>query len=966
MAVKLTQYSFARGEIAPDLAARTDVSIYSIALALLKNGYVRVGGGISNRAGTEFVCEAKDSSNVGRLIPFVFNNEQTYVIEAGNEYFRYVQNGGRVVNGSAIVETATTYLSSQLFDIKYAQTGDTLTLCHRSQMFKELCRTSNVLWTFDDAQIEPSISAPTNVSAVHSGSTSSSTKSYYYKVTAIKNGTFEESLPSAATSAVTGSVEGGWVLGEKNTVSWNAVDDASEYNVYKEVNGVYAYIGVTANTSFVDENVSPDLTTCIPIFNNPFDASIMPDLTSNSLPAGYGASISYADGSHSAFHAFDGNDSTYAGSTILPATLLGSMPEAKVCKKCVIKPGSVAPSAYQLIGRKPNDDTVDWENPKMAGYSNDECTLTIAGTCQQGLPWDLLSASGYCHFYRGVSITAVFSTYELYLTSLSPMRNYGASYICGSSCTVTLKKNGSTTYSGTYNFVPGLTLPDMIEFDTIIFSNFVGGGHPDLVGFGTVDLIGYTGGYEEVIFCTTPQTLTANTEATIEYENETAFTSYGIRITSNTGGGNTSTITKLDFQDDKNFPGCVGYFQQRRLLANTINKPNFIEASQTALFNSFNTQRPLLASNAVTSKLYDGKLNEIKNMVSSDDLVVFTADSEWKINGSDGVFEATPPPIQKKQSSWGSCDLMPLYIGDTILFVSAGKNKIRDLEYQYAFDKYKGNDLTYLASHLFDSKQIVDWSYSKEPNPTVWCVMSDGTINALTYYREQEVLGWHHHDTDGLFESVVAVREGYEDVPYFFVNRTINSATKRYVERMKSREISNVEDGFFVDCGLTQTFDTAVTTISGLDHLEGKAVSVLADGVEVKGLTVTDGAITLTTAAKKVTVGLLYDFEMQTLNVEGENTQGARKMINAVCIKVDKSATDFEVKGNAGGYQSTHNTVDGSETDGLFSGDLRFTVGAEPSASVYINIKQSSPYPITILSITPEVEVLDVVPQTKK
>jgi hypothetical protein len=244
--------------------------------------------------------------------------------------------------------------------------------------------------------------------------------------------------------------------------------------------------------------------------------------------------------------------------------------------------------------------------------------------------------------------------------------------------------------------------------------------------------------------------------------------------------------------------------------------------------------------------------------------------------------------------------------------------------------------------------------------------MSDGTLNGLTWNPEQQVLGWHHHDTDGLFESVKVVREGYIDASYFVVKRQINGQTKRFIERMRSREISDIADGFFVDCGLSMDFETAVTTLSGLGHLEGKTVSILADGIEVKGKVVTSGSVTLETAAKKIVVGLPYDFEMQTLNIEAENTQGSKKIVNSFSVKVDKSVLGFSAEGNLSGKQVKYDDKDGEIVNGLFTGDLKFTVNAEASSRAFIKITESRPYPITVLSVTPFIEVTDNASQERE
>jgi hypothetical protein len=95
--MRVTQNSFTGGELSTPLNARNDLAKYSNGLKKLKNGFVQQEGAVSNRAGLEFVGEVKDSSQKARLIPFSFNTEQTYVIEAGSKYFRFIKDGGYII-----------------------------------------------------------------------------------------------------------------------------------------------------------------------------------------------------------------------------------------------------------------------------------------------------------------------------------------------------------------------------------------------------------------------------------------------------------------------------------------------------------------------------------------------------------------------------------------------------------------------------------------------------------------------------------------------------------------------------------------------------------------------------------------------------------------------------------------------------------------------------------------------------
>ena len=294
-----------------------------------------------------------------------------------------------------------------------------------------------------------------------------------------------------------------------------------------------------------------------------------------------------------------------------------------------------------------------------------------------------------------------------------------------------------------------------------------------------------------------------------------------------------------------------------------------------------------------------------------------------------------------------------------VLFVQAGGSVVRDLGYEYVSNSYNGDELTIFATHLFENKQVVDMAYSKEPYRILWCVMSDGTLNALTYNKKQEVAGWHKHTTDGVFESVAVIREGFEDVAYFVVKRIINGQVKRFIERMHSRLIDNAEDGFFVDCGMKAEFEQEVTTLRGLEHLEGKTVSVLADGGAYTEV-VENGSITLQNPAKKIVVGLPYTFELETLNIEGENTHGLKKIITAANIKVENSREDFFIVGDDGTETQNARSVDSVNNAGyLYSGDITMYPIANYKEDASIKIKQPYPLPLTVTSISAVVSIED-------
>ena len=202
--------------------------------------------------------------------------------------------------------------------------------------------------------------------------------------------------------------------------------------------------------------------------------------------------------------------------------------------------------------------------------------------------------------------------------------------------------------------------------------------------------------------------------------------------------------------------------------------------------------------------------------------------------------------------------------------------------------------MTVLSEHLgfgnFEEAYFANYPYN-----VVWVRRGDGKLLGFTYYRNQDVTAWHQHTIAGTnakvksIATIPGVNDAYDTV-YMIVERTINSATKQYVEFLEEeyREADGhtKDDAFFLDSGLSYS-GGSTTSISGLDHLEGETVTVLNNGAVESTKTVSSGAITLTNATTKCHVGLAYDAELESVNVEPKSqygtTQGKRGRIDK-CI----------------------------------------------------------------------------------
>lgn len=339
------------------------------------------------------------------------------------------------------------------------------------------------------------------------------------------------------------------------------------------------------------------------------------------------------------------------------------------------------------------------------------------------------------------------------------------------------------------------------------------------------------------------------------------------------------------FQGPGDYPAAVGYFEQRRWFAGTINQPANAWGTRSGTETNFSYSIPLRADDAISFRVASQQRNAFRHIVSLANLMLLSDTAEWRLTPNGGeALSASDGVSPRPQTFIGTGAATPVLAGNNLVFAAARGGHLRELAYSWQANGYATGDLSLRAPHLFDGLEIIDMAFAQAPFPIVWAVSSNGKLLGLTYVPEHEVAGWHVHETDGHFESICVVPEGPTDVLYAIVRRRdVTGQTRRFVERMAPRE-----DGFFVDCGLRYD-GPPVSAVSGLGHLEGRTVSVLADGAVLSRRQVAGGAVTLDVPASKVIVGLPYDCDMQTLPPILELAafgQGVNKKANAIWLRV--------------------------------------------------------------------------------
>jgi len=347
----------------------------------------------------------------------------------------------------------------------------------------------------------------------------------------------------------------------------------------------------------------------------------------------------------------------------------------------------------------------------------------------------------------------------------------------------------------------------------------------------------------------------------------------------------------------------------------------------------------------------------------------FTNIGEFIVSGSnDGILR--PGEINPVVFSYnGAATVAPLGMDDSAIYLQARGSRVLALT-QRQVEGTIGNDLSLLSAHLVDGYSITNWAFQEIPHQLAWMVRSDGQLLSLTYVPEAGITGWARHDTDGVFESVCVVPEGNEDAVYVVVRRTVNAATVRYVERLANRTATSP-----VLCDAAKTYTSPGTnTLTGLSHLEGKAVAVVADGV-VKAspnnaayttATVTSGQVVVSgiSTATNVQVGLPYTVDLETLDID--QGRGSIKndniRIGQVFIWIENSGSFYVAPRSVTGTSLTtfEQYVPMNDEEYPLAAGQTFT-GVAPLVlqSTYtkngrIFIRQPDAVPLTILAVVPE------------
>lgn len=750
------QLNFSAGEISPNLYARVDQTRYATGLRRLRNFNVAKAGGVTNRSGTKYVCTTKQAADL-KLVPFIFSREDSYVLELGDEYMRFVREGNQITETAKTI-TAATAANPVAITTSSAHgysDGDRVTIADVVGMVE-----LNGIREF-------TVASATGTTFTLSGI----------------NGTTYTTYVSGGSVARIYELDTPWADTDLPLLKYAQSNDVMtfthpDYPPYELTRAGHASWTLAAIDFGPENEVTGSLSAAYPVGTNTYFyriTGIDRDTGEESLPGPYNNSSSIQAITNANPAVVTASGHGYQDGDEVTFLSIGGMTTLNGNKYLIDNVSYTTASAKNIVGATSTDPIVitSTAHGYSTGYRvlieavggmtaiNDQIyTITVIGADTFSLNG---TSGGAAYTSGGTAKRVTADKFELLGVDSTA---YGV-YTSGGSVYRTWLRVPNAE-------VPTSTAPIALSVAfsrTFILYNVYRASQNGAFG-----LIG--------VLSTPPDNPPVDLSGTT-----LTFLDIGLDPDLSLTPPEDNAL----FESADDYPACVTYYQQRQIFGGSNDVPNRVAPSQVGNFTNHSKRSPLLDSDAFTFNLVGRRQNQVMDMIDVGRLLVLTTDGEWIISGGTAG-ELTPTTINARQYTYNGANakIAPMIANGSVLYVQERGNIVRDLVLDELLDKYQGNDLTVFADHLFKGNELVDAAYQKVPNSVAWFVRDDGILLACTYIREHQIVGWswidfyRESDTSGGTYNVCSIPEGKEDVLYLIVHRAIGTT----IERMETRDIN--------------------------------------------------------------------------------------------------------------------------------------------------------------------------------
>ncbi|MCP3941097.1 MAG: hypothetical protein GY710_06395 [Desulfobacteraceae bacterium] len=280
------------------------------------------------------------------------------------------------------------------------------------------------------------------------------------------------------------------------------------------------------------------------------------------------------------------------------------------------------------------------------------------------------------------------------------------------------------------------------------------------------------------------------------------------------------------------YPTDCTFYDDKLTFAGTVTYPQmlwFSEGGDGNYFDFIQGASYISSLDSATWAISANTGNAIEWIVPLEKLIIGTKDGVHVMSGQNSELIGPASVSTHLQTKVGVSNVSPVSAGNAVLFLDRFSRVLSEYAYTLNSDGYTEMDLSVLAEHLTENYTIVDIAVQTSPFQIIWCVRSDGKLLGLSYNKQHSTAGWHIHETDGTFESVATLPGPEGSEVWCIVNRTINGATARYVERMETLELDTTAiNSFYLDSG--SVHETDVQTVTGITNASPGVVTVAGHG----------------------------------------------------------------------------------------------------------------------------------------
>lgn len=887
MATPIIKTSFAAGEMAASLSGRVDLAKYQVGAAVMRNFFVDYRGGASTRPGTKHVgvCRPVTNSPKPRLIPFVFNSEQAYVLELNANRMRVIYQGGYVTDNPIAITAGSDSNPLQITvpghnysvgDFVYVDGVSGLARPNgingvNGRTFYITAISGNVL-TLGSITAFTAVNASTWTSYSGGG-----TCARIYEIATPWNAATLFALKyvqSADVMTVTYLDFPAYDIRRLGHNNWQIVQETygtplsppTNFGAYPQNIGDAAtqvFFYVYAVTS-VDENGRESVIATASCENKALDQTLSPVRTNvlqwDAVPGAYKYRVYKAQpvphgtqGGGPYYYGVVGNvfenrfvDVNYAPDyTVGPPVARNPFLDNGIASASIDAEGAGYVAPYAVIVDGTGSGAAISLASDLSAAASPYGAISVANVVANGANYSAPTVTVYDAAPAGSGLVLAFSGAWV----ANPL---GTGFVPAPGSITIANKGQNYHFKTANNFIRARAGSPVGTNYLYIDISLVAYGQVQSISWANADIsptpgtgLSSTGGSDTLTFEIVGSDVSPS----------------GANITVALGG-NTN-------------PNCCAYVQQRRVFGGSRNKPSTLWMSQPGQFTNFNITDPVQDDNAITAALNAQEVNVIEAMVAATGgLVVLTSGGAYLVSG-DSNGGLTPSTVQAQPQAFTGTqkDLQPLRAGNQLIYAQARGSAIAELAYNFYTSQFTSMDISVLSAHLLEGHYITQWAYATEPYKLVWAVRDDGALLCMTYLKEQEVYGWSRHDTQGTYASVATVPEGREDAVYVVVQR-YNPATgyAYHVERMMARDFgadpaanvpANPEDAWCVDDGNRLALGTFNTPMYagfpvGLGTLTDPVIDFGGSGyinplVEITDLTGTGAEITVSVTGGAIT-----------------------------------------------------------------------------------------------------------------